>query len=229
MKERMILRYRRTDSHKYEAKLGYMSESVANTYDARRFRNFVGRLVDRLEKHHIMHFVSRLEKSKTILDAPCGTGRLFDDLIKFQSSVTGADVSSNMIAVASKRRLTYNIGMRPDLVICEIEHLPFRNRTFECVICLRLLAMIPASARIPIVQELRRVSNRYVIISFVNLLSLGGITRKTREFVGLTSDNLHSQTLASAKAELRTHALKPIEFRSALPYVSETCLVMAER
>jgi len=205
-----------------------MSRSVAERYFSSRFSDFLGRLIDALEQSAVLRYTSRLGKV-SILDAPCGMGRFFEVFLASSLEVTGADISKSMILIARERARVYGMSVRPNLVVCEIEHLPLRERVFECVVCIRLIGLVPPKARGPIIRELCRVSNRYIVFSFHNWLTLMGILGKLRAHARRSKDEWYPQTLVSVKAELKSYGLNRITFRSVLPFLSETCMVLAEK
>lgn len=77
-----------------------------------------------------------LEISETdkILDVGCGTGLLAEVLAKKNATqtVTGIDLSANMLKVAQNKFLAYpNINFHQ----ASVNHLPFSNQSFDIVVC----------------------------------------------------------------------------------------------
>lgn len=78
-------------------------------------------------------------KNNKILDVGCGTAYFTFLLSKLYRQVVGIDLSKAMIKTA-KRSLKYEgIGREIELVLADGEHLPFKNNTFNAVLCLDLL------------------------------------------------------------------------------------------
>jgi ubiquinone/menaquinone biosynthesis C-methylase UbiE len=102
----------------------------------------------------------------TLLDAPCGSGRLTPWLERLGCVTTGADVSRSMLERARgacDRRL----------VQATAAHLPFAGGSFDHVVCCRLLHHLhEPEARLAVVRELVRVSRGLVIASFWDSASL---------------------------------------------------------
>jgi len=65
---------------------------------------------------------------KRVLDVGCGTGRMIENLKKFGAKTVGLDVSKEMLRVARKKFLS------TELVLGEVENLPFEDLTFDMVI-----------------------------------------------------------------------------------------------
>jgi SAM-dependent methyltransferase len=102
---------------------------------------------------------------RRILDVPCGTGKLSALLSDHaRELLVGCDISSEMLSLA--RDPNVPAGERK---VCfaraDAAALPYSNSSFDCVVCLRLLHLVPPSARQDIMKELARVSSQYLIVS----------------------------------------------------------------
>jgi ubiquinone/menaquinone biosynthesis C-methylase UbiE len=73
-------------------------------------------------------------KGKTILDAGCGYGRLMKKFSEYAEEVVGVDISGEMLKEAKKY-----LGDHSRLYKGSITNLPFENRSFDIVICDRVL------------------------------------------------------------------------------------------
>jgi ubiquinone/menaquinone biosynthesis C-methylase UbiE len=84
-----------------------------------------------------------------ILDAGCGTGEMAEQLIRRGHEVWGLDISEPMIRYARERcgLSRFQLG--------DIEHLPFRDNTFDAVVCLGVLEYLDTDERV--LSELLRV------------------------------------------------------------------------
>lgn len=107
--------------------------------------------------------------TRPVLDVPCGTGRLRPVLERAGLRYVGLDLSASMLGEALRPG-------NPDLVLGAIESLPFRNDSFDLVLCCRLLHHLhePEDIR-RAVRELVRVSERLVIASFWDAGSWHGL------------------------------------------------------
>jgi ubiquinone/menaquinone biosynthesis C-methylase UbiE len=83
----------------------YKSIEIAAEYDRTRFNSLAGRTFSRLEKRALLRALSGLPDGSKILDIPCGTGRLVEELLEAGYRVTGVDISQDMLDEA-KRKLT---------------------------------------------------------------------------------------------------------------------------
>ncbi|HPA24014.1 MAG TPA: class I SAM-dependent methyltransferase [Candidatus Cloacimonas sp.] len=90
---------------------------------------------------------------ETILDAGCGNGIITNKLIaKYQ--VTGLDISP--------AALKY---LQCPVVQASVTEIPFPAKSFDAVICNEVLEHLDNAALQKAVQELKRVANKYIIIS----------------------------------------------------------------
>lgn len=68
-----------------------------------------------------------------VLELGCGTGRLTMPVARTGTRVVGVDRSRPMLAYATRRARRLPVGRRPRLVLGDIRHLPFPDRSFSVV------------------------------------------------------------------------------------------------
>lgn len=111
----------------------------------------------------------------TVLDAPCGTGRLCPFVQGRGATWSGLDGSESML---NQARLA--LGQGPELVSGKLDDLPFEDRFFDHVLSFRYLHHVPNEAQAAIVTELARVSRRGLILSAFHPRSSHEWQRKLR-------------------------------------------------
>jgi len=121
--------------------------------------NFFGVNVARAEINTVKNLLSLCEGNR-ILDAPCGSGKLLPKLLDMNFSVTGADYSDGMLSQIKIK----NKNLK--LIQADIRKLPFKDKSFDVVICNRFLHRIPIEQHTETLKELYRVSKKYAIIYF---------------------------------------------------------------
>lgn len=125
----------------------------------------------------IRRCLAGLPSGSSVLDLPCGTGRLIIPLRRHGFEVTAADSSRHMIDVARDHYLAKS-GQTADS--CDVRFLredvmatDFPNGEFDAVVCNRLLHHYPsAELRRRALRELRRVSRNRVIVSYFSNFAL---------------------------------------------------------
>jgi len=91
-----------------------------------------------------------------ILDLACGTGAVTGEVINSgvaPASLTGVDVSADMLGVARKKAETH--GFAADWIEADAAHLPFPDGRFDLAFCQQALQFFPD--RLGALTELRRV------------------------------------------------------------------------
>lgn len=142
----------------------YQSTAVAGRYDSHRFEaDPVRQSLNRRLLVAVTGVLNAATASghtvNSILDMPCGTGRLFPTLLDKGYRITGSDISREMMQVFGRE----NNGV--PLVQCDATRMPYKDKSFDAVTCVRFLTMrVPKSVRAPIFREMCRVSRAWVVI-----------------------------------------------------------------
>ena len=210
----------------YRAKEHYRDGDVASAYDAERFANRKGRLVDRREQALISAALRQagVAPPARLADIPCGTGRLTATLARAGFEVAGVDVSEAMIAQAVQRCDDLPAALRPTFVTGDAEAMPFGDRSFDVVVSLRLFGHLPPASRARALSEFRRISRRHVVVAYYLRGSLQNLLRRSRR----RELSWHPTTLTEIDKELATAGLRRVGRHFMLPLVSETVVVLAE-
>ena len=144
----------------YFRKTHYQSDGVSRSYDGIRFggKNLA---YSEATNGSLSRVLSRLEGIRNVLDMPCGTGRFVGLVRKKNLSYVGADVSIEMISVLAEKHGGPSKGT--SLVQCDVAYLPFKDNSFDCILCFKFISLIPKEVRLAILPELARVTSRYLI------------------------------------------------------------------
>ncbi len=92
----------------------------------------------------------------SVLDVGCGNGIITNRLIS-RYKVLGLDLN--------KEALTYVIAPK---IVGNVGYLPFRDESFDLVLCLEVLEHLPCRVYEKAIEELQRVAKRFIIISVPN-------------------------------------------------------------
>jgi len=112
-----LIRFKKTV---YDSDEGY--NLYAGNYDEKL------EYLNSFEKRKLDDFLKDIN-GKKILDIGCGTGRIIQDLLDKGADITGVDVSTEMLKIAEKKFPNSNF------VEADIRELPFKDNTFDIVIC----------------------------------------------------------------------------------------------
>ena len=162
----------RDDHYSYSA---YADPRMAETFDAARFSGPIGRLLADTQEQVIAGFLSPLEGA-TVLDVGTGTGRAAIALAQRGAVVTGVDASAEMLAVA--RRRAQEAGASVTFVQGDAHALDVADRSFDSVVCLRVLMHTPDWRRS--LRELCRVARHRVVLDYPARSSAAAIQSVSR-------------------------------------------------
>jgi ubiquinone/menaquinone biosynthesis C-methylase UbiE len=150
-------------AREYEAKGDYVKGQASN-YDAIRFSSFKGRLYDNLQKNIIRKMLSLLPKDLSIIDLPCGTGRITEVLTEFTTHIVCGDISDDMLGVARQKLIAKNENIVYRII--DAEKIDFQNNSFDLVTTIKLMHLIPLVVQARVLREIVRVSKRWVIVTY---------------------------------------------------------------
>lgn len=164
-------------------KSAYQDIDTVQKYEKTRFQNIPGRVFEYVQKRAIRRTINSLQGVSTILDLPCGTGRLTKLLSDKGYKVVGFDISEAMLRYASQRMDDYKLFKL--FALGSAENLCIRDSSFDCIISFRFFCHIPSNSRVKILQEMKRVSKRWIIITNAYLTPYTRLRRKLKKIVGL--------------------------------------------
>src|SRR5205809_6481632 len=138
----------------------YQNRAVVDVYDAARVEGLRGRYNNWRMNRVLKGIMRTLPPAETVLDMPCGTGRLLGHLTRSCRQVIAADVSGEMLTVARRKD---RLGpSAPRFLRADARHLPFRSNSVDIVFSVRFLHLLDRDARLAVLKELTRVSRRSV-------------------------------------------------------------------
>lgn len=142
----------------------YEAPGAAGAYARRRWLR--ARRTHRAEERILRAFLERVGRLERVLDVPCGAGRWLPLLAATGARVVGADLAGAML-----REVSPEAGAR--LLQASARRLPFPDRSFDLVLCFRLLHHFEeAGDRRAVLQELARVCRGRVVLSYFDAASV---------------------------------------------------------
>jgi 2-polyprenyl-3-methyl-5-hydroxy-6-metoxy-1,4-benzoquinol methylase len=156
----------------YAAKTKY-TESVARQYFARSARKHIP------EMKLVTRACRLIPKTATVLDIPCGGGRVTVQMARAGYRMTAADIADGMLTVARENFTVH--GLNIPVHQQDVERMTFADGSFDTIFCFRLFHHLPSpEIRARVVGELCRVARRQVAISYFNAASVSAWQKRLR-------------------------------------------------
>lgn len=177
----------------------------ANSFTHNRQRDCISNLISVAENEGPVN---------QVLDCPCGSGRMVDLLLP--RNVTCADVNVNRIKDIEK-----NFG--DEVIIakeCDVFDLPFEDNSFDLVLNCLLIQHIEKANLHSLLSELRRVTNRWLLVTYPSKQALANFVHK-REKTLLREEEFEELIATTGLKERARHRV--------LPYITNCHIVLLEK
>lgn len=203
----------------------YKDVEVAERYDRARFSTLSGRVFNRLEKLNIRRAFRDLPRSLTIVDIPCGTGRLSEVLVDMGFRVIGVDISPAMLEVA--RRKLAGREDRFETVVCDARRLPQLGRHFDAALCARVLMHFPLQEQIEFLRGIVSATDRRVVFTQSYSTAYQRLRRQVKRLLGHQKPSAYPIDGSELRALMQGTGLKEQRRHRVLPAISESIAVVA--
>jgi len=171
----------------------YADPQMAQTFEDRRFGGPIGELVARTQAQVLSNMIGRI-RHRRILDVGTGAGRAALFLARGGARVTGVDASDEMLAVA--RAKAADEGLAVEFAPGDAHALQFTDRSFDVVVCLRVLMHTPDWQRS--LAELCRVADQLVVFDYPSATSVAALQSATRRMMHTFGANTEAYRVFSA-------------------------------
>lgn len=172
--------------------------------------------------------ISGISDFNSVLDIPCGTGRMSALLAQKGYQCTGAEISNAMVEIADKEIARLNLSCNIEKM--DIEEMEYSDKSFDAVLCFRLFHHYPNSnIRKQVVDELCRVAKKYVLLSYLSPLSLTSIKRRARLIFRGKKSHQHATSLAEVRRYFKRNHFVLYEDYAALRFVHTLHLAVFKR
>ncbi|MBL4846842.1 MAG: class I SAM-dependent methyltransferase [Planctomycetes bacterium] len=198
----------------YPARSKY-DRAVAENYATTRFAP----RVDRRERQIVGALAASCEPFQTVLDAPCGTGRMTG--LFLSKRVTALDLSPAMLEHVKR------VDGVAEVHEGDIENLPFPDGHFDLVVSVRFLHHLPDESTVErCLSELSRVSGGHVLVSYFDTFALQNLRRWFKQRRRERPGHRRSRPWRVIAAIARRVGLEPVARRCSAPGVSEQWFVL---
>jgi len=208
----------------------YRSREYASRYkteytDGLGPRHLRSRVVAAGEKAVIAQLLREIEPAgSALLDVPCGTGKLGPVLQTFPVHVVAADASHEMLTLAGGE---YDPAQLLRVLQCDARALPFKDRSVDVVICLRLFHLLPPAIRSMVLDEFRRITRGQLLVSYSYGSGLQRIRRAVRTLYAREDRRLFHVPLRDVMKEIEAAGFRPRRWKYVLPVLSSEIIVRA--
>jgi ubiquinone/menaquinone biosynthesis C-methylase UbiE len=229
--EKILLRDINSDREAQQTAQRYQDGSYAVTYKDEylggwKFKNLRSRLIARRERAVIKRAFDSVQLSGTILDIPCGTGKLGHILSKYPVQIIAADISPEMMGLA---REEYDSAKVLDFVTCDAADIPLKKDEISSVVCLRLTQRLPVDYRAGILAEFNRVASKYLIVSFSISTGWQNLKERMRWLYDRSGFVSFPVSIGGMEDELRLAGYEIIRSWWVMPIVSSQIIVVARK
>jgi len=218
----------REDGYDYKRDF-YRSSQVADDYDFHRFSTPERQKRNARKWAAIKSALRGTTGVRTILDLPCGTGRFTGALAREGFEIVGSDISLEMLRKAASIPDGQQQAIR-GYVQANAEHLPLRDDSLDCVVCIRFMMHVDPATRVRMLREFHRVSRRWVIVDYRHRYTFRYLLTHTFGKIGLGRAPLSRVSRTELEQEFTQagFAIRNV-IRVSTPLLSDKWIVLAER
>jgi ubiquinone/menaquinone biosynthesis C-methylase UbiE len=119
-----------------------------------------GERIWQLEQDHLERELQHAQRGARVLDIPVGTGRFIPLYKNLGLHVLGVDIAPAMLAEARVKASSSDVTLAIGNASC----IAARDRSFDIVVCFRLLHLLPPEMLDQVIGELARVSSGCVYL-----------------------------------------------------------------
>lgn len=168
-------------------------------------------------------------RHETLLDLPCGAGRMTVELARLGfTALVAADVSPAMLELAQARLRA--AGLAVPLTLADAERLPFPDQAFDNVFCFRLFHHFPDDRlRRQVAHELCRVARRRVVVSYLDRRAFTARKRQLQSWWRPRKASKFTQSPDEMASFFRDCGFAPVADLARLPYWHSLRILVADR
>ena len=158
--------------------LPFGNDDSVDAYEVRRYSGRSQNFLDRRERACLQQMIRDQEPApgETVLDIPCGFGRIAPMLVEMNLKPLWGDIS---LAMARRVSMRPEAGAAVGPFVGDAERIPVASNSVEGATCIRLLEHFRhGETRARVMRELGRVVRRWLIVSFYDKASIHGKTKR---------------------------------------------------
>lgn len=148
----------------YHVRQLYQDKNYAAGYEKTRFEGIYGRFRNWNTQRVISKLIRLTGRKGFALDTPCGTGRLSHLILKSGYQWIGGDISLEMMMESRKRMNGFEDSFWN--IRLDAEAMAFKDNSIDCIFSIRFIYHIPVEIRYRMLQEMRRITKKWLIIDY---------------------------------------------------------------
>jgi SAM-dependent methyltransferase len=165
-----------------------------------------------------------------MLDVPSGAGRLADVFLKYSRQLCEIDASLEMLRLLRAAHAPPNSEIPLTVGVASVFHLPFRERSFDAVVSLRLSHHIAdLDGRLWHLDEILRLARHHVLVSFFDAQSLKNRLRELRRALGSSKRPKYTLSRAAVARRATAAGFDRHQFFGLAPVVSGHTFALLSR
>lgn len=173
---------------------------------ATRWDSGAGSRRDERKRRALAAALAHLGEAGSVLDVPCGTGRMTRFLADGRAYV-GVDLARAMLGEAAARHADARY------VAGDLARLPLADKCVDVAVCVRLMHLVrDRDLRVAFLRELARVARVGVVVDFRHDRAVRTWLGRVRARLGLRARAHNAHARASVAAELAEAGLGPCRF-----------------
>jgi len=192
---------------------------LLDAYEGRRYTGHSQGFLDRRERTCLEQLIRTrvAAPGQTVLDMPCGYGRIAPMLVGLGLTPLWGDISFAMAQRVSRRtEAKFGIGQ----LVGNVEQIPLVTNAVDGATCIRLIEHFRmGQSRTDAMREMGRVVRRWLVVSFYDGASLHGKTKRLACKMRGKKVAVAMQSRASFRAEADTASLDVIAFHAPVRFV----------
>ena len=156
----------------------YEDFEKARNYNLKYDRKPLKRFSTKREYQILQHLLGRQQHCATMLEIPCGGGRISPQLATATDLLIQADVGLGQILYGMTKE---KLKIPQIWMTASAFRIPLRDDSVDAAVCIRLSHHLPTyKQREDLLAELLRVARRYVVMTFFDYHSIKNILRRLR-------------------------------------------------
>ena len=205
----------------------YKEVAVAERYDRERFSSISGKVFNALEKASIRSAFRDVPRQSWVLDLPCGTGRIAEELLDSGLRVEGVDISAAMLEVASRKLARF--GDKFTTRVGDVRELAKLDpKRYELALCARVLMHFPLEEQIVFLKAVTDLTKGRVVFTQSLSSPYQRFRRKVKKVLRNQQPSGFPITEVQLSELLKGAGLREVRRLRTAALISEAMVVVAE-